>query len=135
MTQFIVGNEIRMANIIDTVLRKLKYDQPWEIVVRPYKKTRSGAQNSLLWVWLTELEKETGNDKETLHEYMKQRFLGVEAREIMGREVAITNSSKKLKVAEFSEYLRNIEAVAVENGYILSHPVDYDYALNGRMPG
>ena len=134
MTQFIVGNEIRMANIIDTVLRKLKYDQPWEIVVRPYKKTRSGAQNSLLWVWLTELEKETGNDKETLHEYMKQRFLGVEAREIMGREVAITNSSKKLKVAEFSEYLRNIEAVAVENGYILSRPADYEYCINGRMP-
>ena len=53
----------------------------------------------------------------------------------MGREIAITNSSKKLKVAEFSEYLRHIETMALENGYVLSHPVDYEYAINGRMPG
>lgn len=48
---------------------------PLEVVIRPYKASRSQQQNALYWKWLTIIADEIGDTKDALHEQMKRRFL------------------------------------------------------------
>src|SRR4051794_28060168 len=94
----------RRDSLINRLLQA-PLDRTWEIVIRPFKSSRSLAQNRLYWKWLTILANETGHDSEELHEYFKRRFLGAELKEVMGTEIEVSRSTTKLKVWEFSEYL------------------------------
>jgi hypothetical protein len=107
-------------------------DKSWEIVIRPFKSSRSLAQNRLYWKWLAVLADDTGHDREELHEYMKRRFLGAEMKTIMGAEIEVPRSTTKLKVREFSDYLMRIEVLAVELGIVLPHPADLYEKATGR---
>lgn len=101
------------------------------ITVSEWKPKRSLCQNRLMWKWLSELSDQTGNDVDALHEYFKRRFLGCDSLEVMGEVVEIPKSTTKLKVGEMAGYLTKIEQEAVSNGYQLTIPVDYRFAIYG----
>ncbi len=54
---------------------KVSAEHPVEVIIQPYKKTRSQQQNALYWSWLNIIAHELGNTSDELHTDMKRRFL------------------------------------------------------------
>lgn len=82
--------------------------QEVSIDIREKKNTRSDQQNRYYWLFLGMIEEETGNDKETLHSYFKNKFLTEKITELYGDKVRVAKSTTDLTKGEFCEYLLNI---------------------------
>lgn len=132
---FIIRDSVRRDNCL-SYIRSINFEaKPIQVDIKPYRKNRSSAQNRTMWAWLHVLSEHTGYDAEELHELFKARFLGVEAREVMGQQVFITKSTAKLTTQQFAEYMNKIEAVAAEMGVRLPIPDDYAYAMHHDSKG
>lgn len=120
-----------------------------EVLIRPYKRNRSREQNSLYWKWLTVIETETGQDRESLHEHYKGKFLARilvrddpkyaemshrvkavrndghhEIADQMRAHIMFMTSTSVLNTKQFSEYMDMIEKDAAETGITLPQPED-----------
>lgn len=102
-----------------------------EIIERRIKRTIS--QNGLYWLWLTCISHETGNDKDDLHEYFKQKYLIRERKYIIDQLVEVV-STKRLNTVQFKYLLDNVHMFAsTELAIELPNPEDkrweefYDY--------
>lgn len=118
-----------------------------EIIIRPYKRNRSREQNSLMWKWLTVIEAETGQDRESLHEHYKSKFLSRilvrddpkyaemsarvkavradglhEIADQMRSQIMFLTSTSVLNTKQFSEYMDLIERDAADMGIALPQP-------------
>lgn len=97
----------------------------YTITVAKKAETRSLSQNRLYYLWLNCIAAETGNEVELLHEYCKQKFLGVQYRVIYGEEVVKPLTTTDLNTEQFKAYLDKIQEWAnVEQGIILPNPED-----------
>ena len=88
------------------------------------ERRRTLAENRLLWLWFSCLEKETGTPKEDFHDYYCSRFL---RRQVVfnGEERTVTGGTSKLNTVQFSDFLNRIQAdVASEFGIRLPNPDD-----------
>lgn len=113
-------------------LQGVTLDKTWEVLIRPFKSSRSAAQNRLMWKWYGELAGHTGHDVDELHEYFKRKFLGTEIREVLNEKTEVPKSTTKLKVMEMTDYLQRLEAWAYNFGCPLSMPGDYDKAMGKK---
>jgi len=102
-----------------------------DITKRVIRRTIS--QNSLMWLWLTCIEFETGNDKDDLHDYFKKKYLEPEDSKLFG-ETFLRWSTRDLTTNMFKYYLDKIQAFAsTELSITLPDPEDkrweefYDY--------
>lgn len=118
-----------------------------EIIIRPYKRNRSREQNSLYWKWLTVIEQETGQDRESLHEHYKGRFLARilvrddiryatmsqrvkqvrndgmhDIADAMRSDIMFMTSTSVLSTKQFSEYMDCIERDVANFGITLPQP-------------
>ncbi len=99
----------------------------YDITITKYKKDRTKAQNSLMWMWLGIISSDTGESPENLHEIFKLRFLGTEKIQSMGYSIEIPKSTTKLTTQEFTDYLDKIEGLALSIDIRLPHPQDLYY--------
>ncbi|GAF94126.1 unnamed protein product [marine sediment metagenome] len=90
-------------------LNKFKIDTPITLYLDNKEPKRSSKQNSYYWVYLTEIECETGNSKEDLHSLFKGKFLSNGFAECFGEKVRKVKSTTKLTKGEFVEFIYNIE--------------------------
>ena len=144
----------RAGEILSTLVRG---DELHEVLIRPHKKERSVAQNSILWLWNTILGAELGESKEEIHERNKERFLvpiyerddldyaamieavrnvyrqGLQQDALFLRKriVALT-STTKATTAQMAEFLTEIERDAHRLGIILPRPEDLYQISMGR---
>jgi hypothetical protein len=89
------------------------------------RNKRTLSQNSLLWLWLGCISHETGNNKDYLHEYFKQKFLGKENITVLENDLQVTVSTTKLDTAQMKAYLNSIQEFAnTELGILLPNPED-----------
>ena len=102
-------------------------DGVYRVTIEPYKKDRSKAQNSLMWMWLGIIANDTGNSPESLHEIFKMKFLGTEKINSLGYSIEIPKSTTKLTTQEFTDYLDKIEGLALSIDIRLPHPADLYY--------
>lgn len=131
MQRYIIQDEIRRGNAVQ-YLQALNLSKPWSVEIKEFRKNRSNSQNSLYWKWLSEIEQETGNSRDDLHEIFKRMFLGTETKTLMGKNVEVTRSTTRLNTKEFTEYLNSIEHYMADMGITLSHPDDYRYAMGAQ---
>lgn len=110
--------------------------RPLEVVVRPYKRHRSLAQNNCLWGWLTAISDAYADSHgeriapEVFKEYLCGLFLGAESKEVLGKVVSVTRSTSGLDVVTFRDFLESIERWSVEHLQLfLPHGYDYDEAM------
>jgi len=110
-----------------------------EVVVRPYRKRRSLAQNRLLWWWLNQIAEHinasqgTAFSDEEIHEWMKRKFLGADVVELHGDKVEVRKSTRKLNTQQFTEYLEQIDWFCVEHlDMMLPRPEDLYEEAMGR---
>lgn len=128
----------------------LSRDKQWEVVIRPYRRDRSKAQNRIMWKWLTIIGNDLGYGKEEMHEDFKRRFLvpimirddeqfaamwtavSDADNEELYQGVVKLLSTTVLNTAQFAEYLTDIERAAYELGIALPTGDDKYYEAMGR---
>lgn len=89
---------------------------PLEVSIKPYKRNRSTEQNALYWSLLSVISQETGYTKDDLHDMLRNKFLGMQVKEIAGEQVQYLPSTTKLKVGEMADYITQIEAWSAQLG-------------------
>lgn len=123
----IIRDETGRKRAIDLLL-VLNLTKPWEITVEPHRKKRTLSQNALYWKWLDEVvtavARETGDDKDAIHQVFKEKFLKAKTIEALG-VTTYEYSTKDLTTVEMSEYMTRIHAwVTSELGILLPMPED-----------
>jgi len=102
----------------------------YALSVKPYRKPRSRNQNSLYWMWLSVLEKESGSGhtREDFHDYFKWKYLALEDIVICGESMTRTPSTVHLNTLEMTEYLNKIHLFAHDTlNCHLPYPEDAAY--------
>ena len=72
---------------------------------------RTLSQNRLYFAYLHIIERETGNDANDLHEFLKRTLLPPKFITVMGKEIKIPRSTTELNKIEFGEYMDKICAM------------------------
>lgn len=73
--QITINNLDDLDRVLLIARRQFEISGPQDVIVRDHESSRSINQNSLMWKWLGEISKETGQPQEDLHEHYKERFL------------------------------------------------------------
>jgi hypothetical protein len=96
----------RQRRILAAAIKHLP-DGPYELEIRPFEETRRSRANRYYFgVVLKMMAEESGATVDDLHEQMKLRHNAkVVADLATGEEVRIAQSTAKLTVSEFSDYL------------------------------
>ena len=127
--------------------------KPLIVNISTKQEQRSHAQNRLMWLWYAQIEKSTGQDKDSVHHEMKKRFLINILREdaefnamcmsiaalkdnepeqfkAIAHGVIHLASTTKMNTKQFTEYLNRIEAFALAKlGIKLFVPEDLMFTL------
>ncbi len=111
---------------------KLPADKAWCIEIEPLKKERTLKQNKALFgLAYVELEQQSGNEKNDLHEYFCGEFFGWVDKSVMGRvkrvpyRTTTTDHNGRYDVVEtkiFANFYDFIQRRSAENGYYVSDP-------------
>lgn len=103
------------------------------VEIKEYKENRSQAQNRLMWSWYKVIGDYMGCEKDEMHDVIGARFLPlVEIKaERNGEQITIVRpvSTASLKVDEMADYLRKIEALAIELDIVLPLHDEQSYFL------
>lgn len=89
-------------------IKRLDLKKTYTVEITEKKSRRTISQNALYWLWLTCISFETGNDKDDLHEYFKDKFLIPESFELFG-EKRDRRTTVKLNTIQFKYYLDSIQ--------------------------
>jgi hypothetical protein len=99
-----------------------------QVKITKKRAKRSINQNSLYWMWLTCIEQETGNDKDDLHLFFKNKFIGQKYVYLGDHESLVTISTTKLNTAKFKQYLDKVQMFAnAELNISLPNPEDLQF--------
>lgn len=97
------------------------------LTIKKVVKQRSFPQNRLMWLWFTCIEKETGTDKNDVHDYYCSLFLQRRT-SINNNERVVSGGTSKLSTIQFKDFLDKIQAdVASEFGIRLPNPDDQSW--------
>ena len=106
-------------------LDRLPEGKTYNVTIARHRERRTMDQNRLLWLWVNCISDETGQDKDDLHEYFKQKFLGLDTKTLWGVQVYKPVSTASLDTLQFTQYLERIRAfAAAELGIELPDPQD-----------
>jgi len=95
----------------------LESETDYEVIVRPYKSSRSIEQNNLLHSWLREIAEETGHTVEEIKDYVCSEYLG--SREYLGINGTPKRrlvSTSELSVEEMSALIERVAQLGAEVG-------------------
>jgi hypothetical protein len=110
-------------NVFKSLVQDFYRDNPQvdiaTICIYEGKPKRSEAQSRLYFSWRDIFAEEVGNSKPDMHKTLKDKF-------ISGR------STKKLTVAEFVDFLNDIDMLAAEYDITLPRTNDYQEAMYGK---
>ena len=111
--------DLEPAYVFDTLA-----NGTYTITIKRANEKRSIAQNDLMWMWFTCIERETGTPKDDVYMYYCKKFL-MKTIKVGDREERIYNTSSKLNTEQMSEFLTKIQVdAATELGITLPKPED-----------
>ena len=97
----------------------------YTIVIKRKQEKRSIAQNALMWLWFTCIQRETGTPKEDVKLYYQAKFLRKWVSLAGEAPTNVVLETSKLTTEQFTEFLNNIQAEAAsELGITLPSPDD-----------
>ena len=100
-------------------LKELDQNVLWSVTVKPYKSTRTLDQNEYYWKLVTELADYFGlKSKDEMHEVLLYKLLS-EEKQIKNLKVMTINSTTKLNVKQFNEFLEKVKDFARGYGFKL----------------
>ena len=105
------------------------FAQDKRVTVVITKEKRTLDQNRLYWLWLTCIAQNTGNDKDSLHEYFVWKYLQPELIQVFDKMIYKRLSTTSLDTKKFIEYLNKIQVFAnTELAIELPNPADLRFA-------
>ena len=110
MTQTFIIRDDKIRDRATDYLEKMSLLPLSEVVIRPYKSSRSTEANARLWALHQAASTHTGYSPEELHEFCKSRFLGTTRVEVKDTILEVPISSAKLGVSDFSNFMQQVEA-------------------------
>ena len=118
------NRKIEAIKFIDNLFAQ---DKRVTIVITKEKRTLD--QNKLYWLWLSCIAKETGNDKDDLHEYFIYKYLNPELVQVFEKMIYKRLSTSTLDTKQFTKYLNKIQVFAnTELAIELPNPEDLKFA-------
>jgi hypothetical protein len=105
----------RLREILDTL-------PDGEYSIKPYSPPRNLDQNAIYHALLTLVERESGNDKDDMHELMKLKYNRKRIKSNLWGKKSwkyVGGSTKELNRKQFSEYFSHVERFFAELGYVL----------------
>lgn len=114
MRVLIIDSEDKRKRLI-AGLAKFPIVPPIQVTIEEYDPKRSTQANRRYWLVIGAIAKETGNDKDEVHEFFKQKFLGERVVEIAGERATVRPSTTRLKKHEFNDYMEKVEAWGIEH--------------------
>lgn len=115
-------------DMVIAAIRRLDLSKSYTVEIIQKKIRRSLPQNSLLWLWLTCIEQETGNNRDELHEVFKRKFIIPDR--VMGPFGVEYDSysTAGLSTIQFKDYLDKIQVFAsTELSITLPDPEDKNW--------
>ncbi len=99
------------AASVSVFLASLNVERAWEVIVKPFRQTRSGAQNRALFGLAYKiLADHTGHEPEELHEYYLGTHFGWKVKTIFGQKKRVpAKRSSKLSTVEFADFFAFIQ--------------------------
>ena len=95
----------------------LEGDTPYEIIIRPYKSSRSIEQNNLLHSWLRAIAEETGHTVDEIKDYVCSEYLGsVEYLGLNGTPKRRLVTTSELSVEEMSALIERVIQLGAQMG-------------------
>lgn len=126
--RYILIDEQRRQNAIRE-LQELDISKPMQVDIKPYKKSRTNAQNNLMWMWYPPIAEYTGYTEEELHEIFKEEFIGYNVFMRDGKLYIRPKSSTKLDTKAMTIFLNKVEAIARFLEVRLRYPDDFNLAM------
>ena len=126
--RFIIKNNQVLENCIKAI-KDIKPEDNMQVEIKPYVAKRSLDQNALYHMWLTVIADYTGYTKDEMHDVMRARYLPLNFRVVDGIKLNELTSTTKLTTKQFGDYMREIEAFAVENDIKLPYPEELIYSI------
>ncbi len=125
-----VRREVRVKRFLIFLLG-LDAKRPWELVVRPFVRSRSLQQNSFLWALYEEILRKGGEElggwtKDDLHDFFLIEHFGGEPKTLFGRKrIKPLKRSSHLNKQEFSDFIATIQRFMAERGVYLDDPEQF----------
>ena len=110
-----LGSDVNRARFNDV----LKNNEGKTFRIEIMENKRSLSQNALYHLYLSVIERETGNNADDLHELFKRTLLPPRLIKVMGKELKIPATTTTLTKTEFGEYMMRIEG---ETGVLVPDP-------------
>lgn len=122
-----IYNDEQREDFIEKI-RKVKIKRPYVAEFKPHRKCRSIPQNSLYWLWISCVADETGNDKLTLHDYFRSKYLPIKELRVFESPIRRLTSTTELDTKQFTHYLDRIQQdMLTEEGISLPNPNDMSW--------
>ena len=117
------GGRVSVDTDLDALFSTLR-NGVYSIIIKRKQEQRTIAQNDLMWLWFSCIERETGTPKDDVYMYYCQKFLS--RRVTLGERTEIGHTtSSKLNTEQMTEFLNKIQAdAATEMGISLPNPDD-----------
>jgi len=125
--QYILKNDTRRDAAIKYI-QSLDINEPYEVIVQPYKKKRSSAQNRFLWKAYRYISDYTGYTEEELHELFKAACIGYDVFTFNGEKFLKPKTSTRLTVKGMTKMLEKV--ILVANFLQVGLPIPDDYEFN-----
>jgi hypothetical protein len=110
---FILDTEPKRQRLL-AFLKVIEIKQPLHILIDVFRKDRSIQQNKRYWLLMDRIAMETGHEKDEIHEFCKEKFLGTRVIEIAGERANVSPSTRRLTVQEFRDYSEKVEQFMIE---------------------
>ena len=96
----------------------------WVLKLERKREPRSTSQNALMWMWFECIAEETGQDRQTVHDYYCTQYL-VRNTEFNGKAARVVMGTSGLDRETMTWFLNQVQAdAASELGIVLPTPDD-----------
>jgi len=117
---------VELSSPLEYLYSQLKNGK-YKVKIENYAEKRTLNQNALMWMWMMCIERETGTDKQDVHDYYCAKFLRRET-VINGIETTVYGGTSKLNTLQMTNFMDKVKAdAATEFGITLPLPEDRYY--------
>ena len=98
-------------DMVISQIKRLDLHKTYTVEITEKKPVRTISQHKLYWLWLTCLSFETGNDKDDLHEFFKEKYIEPTVVTVFGVEQK-RRTTTTLTTTQFKYFLDHIQQFA-----------------------